>query len=484
MPALYRRSAFVFRRDLRLADNTALARAAETSEEVLPCFFFDPAQVDRARNPYFGAPAFQVLLESLEDLDRQLADAGGRLYRFRGEPAEVLGRLIDRHGVDAVFVNRDYTPFSSARDGGIEAACAERRVPFHRSHDLLLTRPGEVTTGDGKPYRVFTPFHRAAVKVEVPEPQGEPALRFARPWIEEAHSEDIYRELLPERRSLHARGGRKEAVAILEGFCGGFGTGGGKLRPYTRDGEDGQRGEARPYTLKGKEGWVESGSTGLALHNKLGTVSIREVYHAVSDAVGTDHGLVRQLYWRDFFTHLAFFEPRVFGHAFRSEHDAIAWEDDDALFAAWCEGRTGFPLVDAGMRQLAETGFLPNRVRMVVASFLVKDLHVDWRRGERWFATRLLDYDPAVNNGNWQWAASTGADAQPYFRIFNPWRQQETHDPEARYVKRWVPELGRLAAREIHALESRRPPGLDYPEPVVDHKERSARAKALFAAAR
>jgi deoxyribodipyrimidine photo-lyase len=461
----YRRSAFVFRRDLRLHDNTGLVRAVEASEEVLPCFVFDPAQVEPARNPYFGAPAFQVMLEALEDLDGQLAAAGGRLYRFRGEPAAVVGRLLDEHGTEAVFVNRDYTPFSEARDARIAEACAARNAPFHRSHDLLLTRPGEVKTVGGTPYRVFTPFFEAARRLEVPAPRALPRPAFARPRIGAALPRTVYRELLPERRELHARGGRAEALAILEGM--------GRFEPYT---------EARDRLAP--DGNAEGGATGLGPHHKYGTVSIREVHHAAALALGPDHALLRQLYWRDFFTQLAFFEPRVFGHAFHREYDGIPWEDDDRLFEAWCAGATGFPLVDAGMRQLAATGYLPNRVRMLVASFLVKDLHVDWRRGERWFARHLLDYDPAVNNGNWQWAASTGADAQPYFRVFNPWRQQERHDPACAYVKRWVPELAGLDPAAIHGLARRRPAGLEYPEPVVDHRERAARAKELFAAAR
>ncbi len=468
MSTTYRRSAFVFRRDLRLADNTALARAAAMSEEVLPCFVFDRVQCDPERNAYFGAPAFQVLLESLEDLDRQLSASDGSLYRFRGSPEDVVVRWVEEHGVEAVFVNRDYTPFSRARDGRIQAVCAERRVPFHRSHDLLLTHPGQVTTGSGTPYQVFTPFFRAARKERVAKPAGAPRVRFARPAIDAALPQSVYRELLPERRELAGRGGRAEALAIL--------------RNLDRDRDRFER-----YDRSRDDPSDEAGTTGLSLHHKLGTVSIREVFHAIVDALGEDHELVRQLYWRDFFTQLAWFEPRVFGHAFRPEYDAVAWEDDDALFSTWCEGRTGFPFVDAGMRQLAETGFLHNRLRMVVASFLVKDLHLDWRRGERWFATRLLDYDPAVNNGNWQWAASTGADAQPYFRIFNPWSQQRKHDPDCTYVKRWVPELRGLDAKEIHGLETARPPqlaGLDYPEPVVEHKARAKRAKELFEAAR
>ncbi|HUF78944.1 MAG TPA: deoxyribodipyrimidine photo-lyase, partial [Thermoanaerobaculia bacterium] len=437
MARSYRRSAFLFRRDLRLADNTGLLRAAAMSAEVLPCFVFDPAQVDPGRNPYFGAPAFQILLEGLEDLDRQLAAAGGRLNRFHGDPAAVVARLLGEHGVEAVFVNRDYTPFAAERDGRIEEACSAREIPFHRSHDQLLTWPGQVVTGGGTPYRTFTPFFRAARGIEVPRPAGEagpPGSAFARSGLSSALGPGIYRQLLPERRPLHARGGRAEAFRILEDLE--------RFRAYDEE-----------RNLLAPDGNPPGGASGLSPHLRHGTVSIREVYHAVVAALGRDHQLVRQLYWRDFFSQLAFFEPRVFGHAFRREYDAIDWEDDERLFAAWCSGRTGFPLVDAGMRQLAATGYLPNRVRMLAASFLVKDLHVDWRRGERWFARHLVDYDPAVNNGNWQWAASTGADAQPYFRVFNPWRQQERHDPHCAYVKRWVPELAGLAAAEIHALE-------------------------------
>ncbi len=462
----YRRSAFVFRRDLRLADNTGLRRALEMSREVVPCFVFDPRQADPGRNDYFSAHAFQFLIESLADLDSQLSAAGGRLYRFRGEPAVVVARVIDEAGVEAVFVNRDYTPFARARDASIAEACAARNVPFHRSHDGLLTYPGQVLTGSGTPYRVFTPFWKTAREIEVPRPASDPADggAFARAGIAGAFSPEVDLELLPEsdrNPDLRLRGGRARGLARLDRI-----------------------GDLATYETSRDLPADENGTSTLSPHHKAGTVSIRETYHRIAAALGPDHELLRQLYWRDFFTQLAWFEPRVFGHAFHAEYDTIVWEDDDALFTAWCAGRTGFPLVDAGQRQLAATGWMPNRVRMVVASFLVKDLHVDWRRGERWFARHLVDYDPAVNNGNWQWAASTGADAQPWFRIFNPWRQQERFDPEAAYVRRWVPELAGLDAAAIHGLARHRPAGLGYPEPVVDHPARAARAKELFGWAR
>ena len=458
MAKQYQRALFIFRRDLRLADNTALARAADFADEVLPAFVFDPQQTDPDRNEYFSAHAFQFMVRSLEDLEGQLHDAGGRLYRFRGEAPATVARLIEEAGVDAVFVNRDYTLFSRARDGAIQEVCAQRNVPFHRSHDLLLVAPGQVLTGPGTPYQTYGSFARKARKEGVAEPAGAPSATWCRAQVDFAATREVDRELLAEpHRDLFRLGGRTEALEILDRVdrFGDYAT----ARDIPGD---------------------EDGTTGLSPHHKFGTVSIREVYHAVARALGADHGLVDELYWRDFFTQLAFFTPQVFGRAFRRELDGIDWENDRGLFDAWRHGRTGFPIVDAGMRQLGATGFMHNRVRMVVASFLVKDLHVDWRWGERHFARLLVDYDPAVNNGNWQWAASTGADAQPFFRIFNPWRQQERFDPEAIYVKRWVPELAGLSAKAIHRLADDRPSGLDYPEPIVDHKERAAAAKKLF----
>jgi deoxyribodipyrimidine photo-lyase len=196
-----------------------------------------------------------------------------------------------------------------------------------------------------------------------------------------------------------------------------------------------------------------------------------------------DHALIRELYWRDFATHVAYHRPDVFEGNFNKKYDGLVWEENDLAFKKWCEGRTGFPIVDAGMRQLNTTGWMHNRVRMIVASFLTKDLRIDWRKGERYFAQRLVDYDPCVNNGSWQWAASTGYDAQPYFRIFNPWTQQKNFDPEAEYIKRYIPELRDLSAKEIHALGDKQPDlfsSVEYPKPMVDHKRAREETLAWF----
>jgi deoxyribodipyrimidine photo-lyase len=456
MPKPHRRAAFLFRRDLRLDDNTGLARAAGLAAEVVPCFVFDPRQQAGA-NDYFSAPAFRFLLESLDDLERQLRARDGRLYRFAGRPEEVVARLIEAAAVDAVFVNRDYTPFARRRDEAIAAACAARGVPFEACGDALLHEPGEVLTGGGGPYRKFTPFWRRARELPVREPQRLGAVAFRRARIGFAIA-GVLGEPPPSPAEPFARGGRRAGLAALRRIR--------RLAGYA---------ERRDLPAD------EQGTSGLSPHHKFGTVSIRETWHRTVAELGAESQLLSELAWRDFFTHLAWFHPEVFGAPFNGLEPA--WDDREERFAAWCAGRTGFPLVDAGMRQLAASGWMHNRVRMVAASFLVKDLHVDWRRGERWFARRLVDYDPCVNNGNWQWAASTGADAVPYFRIFNPWTQQRRFDPECRYIQRWVPELAGLEPAAIHDLATRRPAGLDYPRPIVDHRRESARAKRLYRAA-
>ena len=328
------------------------------------------------------------------------------------------------------------------------------------SDDALLVDPQTFAKDDGRPYTVFTPFYRKASQREVRTPTGEPVGRCS--------PADDYHGPLADLRSFWpdatapsrvSRGGRSRALAILK-----------TIRTFA----DYERHRDLP---------AERGTTHLAPHHKFGTISIRETYHAVASTFSAGHTLVRELYWRDFFTHIAWHFPHVFSGAFHREYDHMAWVDRPDHFAAWCEGRTGFPLVDAGMRELVATGFMHNRVRMVVASFLVKDLHIDWRKGEAFFARHLTDYDPAVNNGNWQWAASTGCDAQPYFRVFNPWLQQQRYDPDCRYIRRWVPELGELTPREVHALHT---PSLtrlvDYPAPLVDHAGQKAAVVALFKA--
>ena len=450
------RSLFLFRRDLRLKDNTGLIRALTDSAEVLPAFIFDPRQT--GRHPYRSESALQFMIASLRELDGELRAKGSRLYLFQGPGEKVVAALLNSEGFGAVYVNRDYTPFSRRRDEAIAAACREKNAAFVSAGDSLLNEPEDVAKTTGGPYTVFTPFFQAARAREVMRPRDNPFRNYSRGAIAAEAGPETYDRVLKRRNvRLFRRGGRKEALRVLR-TIGRFGA-----YEETRD------------------RLAIEGTTGLSPHNKFGTISIREFHQAVAEGLGPGHPILRQLYWRDFFTHVAFHFERVFGSPFRAAYEKIPWRDDPARLRRWQEGTTGFPIVDAGMRQLEATGFMPNRVRMICASFLVKDLHIDWREGERFFATRLEDYDPCVNNGNWQWVASTGCDAAPYFRIFNPWLQQRRYDPGAVYVKRWVPELAQADPGLIQRLDrlEGRPPG-GYPKPIVDHTAESVRALAMY----
>ena len=440
------KSIFIFRRDLRLEDNTALNEALSKGE-VLPIFIFDPRQINN--NEYFSNNAFQFMIESLKELDRELKQKGSKLNIYQGEPHSILNKLVD--DFDAVFVNRDYTPFSIKRDNEIKKVIEEKSKQIFSYHDYMLNPPEDGLKSDGTPYSVFTPYYNNAKNMKVKKPKTEKGN-----FLIDKNSQDISEMKYDVNKNIFRQGGRKESLKIIENIS--------KFLNYEEDRD-----------IPSLEG-----TTGLSAHNKFGTVSIREEYHHFSNYSGKNHPLVRQLYWRDFFMQLAFYSPKVFGKSFNKKYDDIKWIDNEKWFDAWKEGKTGFPIVDAGMRQLNKTGYMHNRVRMIVSSFLTKDLHIDWRKGEKYFAQQLVDYDPAVNNGSWQWAASTGADAQPYFRIFNPWRQQKRFDDGCRYIKKWVPELNNLTPTEIHRLEFYKSSNIDYPEPIVNHKEESEIAKKMY----
>lgn len=446
---------FVFRRDLRLADNTALIAALERSEYVLPCFIFDPRQVEA--HPYRSEAALQFMLESLEDLQNQLLQAGGRLFCFFGRADEIIGRLLEVGLAQTVFLNRDYTPFSRERDAQIAQAARRHGAEFFEFDDVLLNAPGSVLKADGSPYCVFTPFFKAAGRLQVPLPRIAARGNFYTGEVEFEYREEFSRILESRNDRSFAHGGRREALRILDGLQ--------DLKDYRL---------CRDYPAL-------RGTSGLSPHLKFGTCSVREAFQAVVSKLGPAHEIVRQLYWRDFFSHIAWHFPHVFGQAYNRRFSALEWQENNENFDRWCRGETGFPIVDAGMRELNTTGFMHNRVRMIAGSFLVKDLHIDWRRGEKYFASRLVDYDPAVNNGNWQWVASTGCDAQPWFRIFNPWLQQKKFDPQCLYIKRWLPEVAALTPGMIHNLhQDTAPAGTVYPVPCVDHLEEKSVSEDLF----
>lgn len=456
----YKTSLHIFRRDLRIYDNNALNAALTSSDQVIPCFIFDPRQIQK--HSYQSSFGLKFLVESLQDLAKQIEKHDGKLFILYGNPVEVIADLQKKYEIDSVYFNMDYTPFSQKRDDSITSVCHDLNIDCHQYHDLMLNPPEVIEKKTGGWYTVFTPYFRTASILPVSKPEYPKHFSFFTDSFSSPLSNGF---ILPESvkeildtytlNKSFLLGGRENAIAMLKNLD--------QHQDYN---------DQRNFPALAK-------TTGLSAHNKFGTLSIREVYHAFVSTLGRDHGLVRQLYWRDFFTQISVHFSHIYGHAYRSYFDAIAWENNISKFKAWQEGKTGFPLVDAGMRQLNTTGYMHNRVRMVVASFLTKDLHIDWRWGERYFAQKLVDYDPAVNNGSWQWAASTGCDAQPYFRIFNPWLQQKRFDLDAVYIKRWIPELKHLTAKMIHKLAEFDYTS-DYPRPIVDHKIASIQAKELF----
>lgn len=441
-------SLFLFRRDLRLEDNTGLIFALTHSEAVIPAFIFTPEQIEK--NPFRSDHCLKFMLESLEDLSDQLEQKKGKLYFLKGKPEEVVAKCLEKLSIEAVIVNRDYTPYSQKRDKKIEKVCKEKKIPFLSFDDALLHPPEETLKKEGKPYAVFTPYFRNASRQKVLPPTPNRKSNYFHGKIAFAEGKSILSEMLPSKKiTTSLIGGRKEALKILK-----------KISSFSHYEND--------RNFPG-----EDASTHLSPYLKFTVCSPREVFAAISSQLGRHHELIRALYWRDFFTGIAFFFPHVFEGAFHPKFDKLKWSYSKQDFNAWCKGQTGFPIVDAGMRELNETGFMHNRVRMITASFLVKDLQIDWRWGEKYFAQTLVDYDPAVNNGNWQWVASTGCDAQPYFRIFNPWTQQKKFDPDCIYIKKWVKELHDLPSSIIHGWHQKKvhPECPSYPPPMVDHEK-------------
>lgn len=449
---MFDKALFIFRRDLRIHDNTGLIYALENAKEVICVFVFTPEQI--VENPYRSDFCLQFMLESIEELEEELEKKGGKLFYFFEAPEKVVKKCIKQLKVDLVVVNRDYTPYSVHRDKMIEKVCKDGNVDFKSFDDLLLHPPEQLLKNNGNPYTIFTPFYKNASKLPVALPQNNNCKNYSKIRIEFANEPFPFKNILPTRHSAQ-KGGRREALKILK-----------KISSFSH------------YELE-RDYPMKDATTHLSPHLKFTTVSVREVYYAIQKNLGSHSALIRSLYWRDFFSTISLHFPYVFKGAFHRKFDQLPWENNSTNFKHWCDGTTGFPIVDAGMRELNKTGYMHNRVRMIVASFLVKDLHINWQRGEKYFAQHLIDYDPAVNNGNWQWAASTGCDAQPYFRIFNPWTQQIKFDPECKYIKKWIPELAHEDPKTIHQLYSRENRS-EYPLPIVDHAFEAKKAIAYY----
>jgi len=467
-----------FRRDLRLDDNGALAAALAACRRVYCVFAFDRAIL----NPLLAAGRnadrrVEFVHDSIVQLEQRLRRQGAGLVVLHGSAAEAIPRLASDLNVDVVFAGEDYEPYARERDATVERALAADGRRFVRRKDHVIFEKSEVVTAAGRPFGVFTPYKNAWLRRLTPDDLA-PRLSIA----------GVGRLASPPNSSaiptLESLGFTRTNLAQLKVPTGE--SGGQTLFEDFKSRID-RYDETRNFP-------AVRGPSYLSVHLRFGTVSIRSLAHfAVNHRSSGAQTWLSELIWRDFYQMILWHHPHVAGRAYRPEYDAIEWESGpaaDAAFAAWCEGRTGYPLVDAAMAQLNQTGYMHNRLRMVVASFLTKDLGIDWRRGEQYFAQHLNDFDLAANNGGWQWAASSGCDAQPYFRIFNPVTQSEKFDPDGTFIKRYLPELAGFDAREIHApwlasaAHQRKTGcviGVDFPAPIVDHAEARRRTLVRYA---
>jgi deoxyribodipyrimidine photo-lyase len=457
-----------FRSDLRLRDNRGLAAASRSAGALGLLFVLDDGLLGGRA---FGASRVRFLLGCLEGLRAELADRGQQLIVRRGDPRAVVPAFAREHAIDRVVWNRDLGPYARRRDAIVRRALDARGVAVEEHKDRVVFESSELRTREGGAFRVFTPFRNAWwARFEADPPACEGSLRFPPPLGVEPGT-------LPDAASLGAGddatdlspAGEVAARRRLDRFLDGA------LARYAADRD-------RPDL---------DGTSRLSPYLRFGAISARSCIHAARERMREEPRVrdgarkwLDELVWREFYHAVLEEHPHVLVRSFQPAYDALRWNDDDAGFRAWCEGRTGYPFVDAAMRQLAATGWMHNRARMVVASFLTKDLLVDWRRGERFFYERLVDGDPASNNGGWQWAASTGTDAQPYFRIFHPVTQGERFDPEGAYVRRWVPELRDVERRFVHAPWKAPHPPRDYPAPIVDHAERRLEALRRYESVR
>lgn len=425
---------FWFRRDLRLEDNAGLFRALTSGLPVVPIFIFDSEILDKLEDKQDAR--VQFIHQQIEELHEKLIQMGSSLHVFNGNPSVVWNSIFENWSVAEIYTNRDYEGYALQRDEKIREIANQRGIAFYTEKDQVIFEKNEILSGTNSPYTVFTPFSKKwkATLTQTPFSFYET----------EKHFSQFYKSMPKAVPSLAQIGfqpssltlpSKEIPLAIIEKY------------DETRD--------------------IPSiaGTTRLSVHLRFGTISIRKL---VSIALKTNEKWLNELIWRDFYMYIAYHFPHIHdGKAFRKEYDAIEWRNDEKEFEKWCKGKTGFPIVDAGMRELNATGFMHNRVRMITASFLVKDLLIDWRWGEHYFAQKLLDFEFASNNGGWQWAAGSGCDAAPYFRVFNPTSQAQKFDPAYKYIKKWIPEWGTPY----------------YPNPMVDHSKARDRVLAVYQAA-
>jgi len=468
---------FIFNRGLRLNDNTTLIYQIKQMGAIVPIFIFTPEQIDKKKNKYFSNNSVQFMIESLHELSNDISSYGGKLYFFNGDNIDVLKSIHADNKILSIGMNFDYTPYARMRSDNIQKFCKDNKIQFFEKEDYLLHSKDELLKKDKTPYLVFTPFKNFCIKsLKVREADKFKSFKFEKIKSSKFElSEKLIDKFYENNPNINVHGGRKNGLKILSNI-GNFST-------YQKD---------RDY--------LTYNTTFLSAHNHHMTISIREEYWAIINALGTkSQGIISELYWREFYTIVVYHFPHVLnGQLSNTKTSAKSSAKTSAKtsakpyqnqsykpdkiklppfnkkwFDAWCDGTTGFPIIDAAMRQLNITGFMHNRCRMITMSFLVKLMHIDWRYGEQYFATKLVDYDAMMNNSGCQWCAGCGTDAMLYFRLFNPWAQQQKYDSKCLYIKKYIPELKNIDPKIIHNWNDNWSDNSvhKYPQPILDYVE-------------
>lgn len=451
---------FIFRRDLRIIDNNGLHYALQHYDNIIPIFIFTPEQIQK--NIYKSKNAIQFMMESLETLNDELKKYSSKLHYFYGKNNDILEEIIKKVHIEAIVSNMDYTPYARKRDLQILKICKKHHIPFHSIEDYLLSSIGDFIKDDGEPYQVFTPFKNNVIENDniIPKPKklhkhidkcvSLSSLKSINPY-----DNDIIKTIMKNKNIMNRMiGGRKNGMSKLSSI--------NKFSKYNTERNN-----------------VSIETTSLSAYIKFGCISIREVYWKIKDKLGKNNELLTQLVWREFYYYIGYYFSHVLnGEIFNSKFNYLdnRWNTNTNHLNKWKQGKTGYPIVDAGMRELNTTGYMHNRARLITSNFLNRILGQDWRLGEKYFANTLIDYDPLVNNGNWQWIASVGVDTKPYQqRIFNPWLQSEKYDPDAKYIYKWIPELIDVSPKHIHKWEEycnrEEYKHISYPKPIVDYKK-------------
>ena len=443
------KSLFIFRRDFRLNDNNGFIECYKKSDKILPIFIFTHEQIEN--NDYFSSNCFQFMLESLEQLDNNLKkNYKSQLHYYYGDNVEILEKLLKDYKYDNIYFNSDYTLYAQKRDNEIKKFCEKNKINCEVYEDYLLMHIGTFLKENGEAFQKYTPFKNRAKTFRANEPNNYKFSDISK-FDKINYSFDLKKleKYYEKNDDILSHGGRENALKILK-----------HMQQFIN--YSGQRNDLILPT------------THLSAYIKFGCISIREAYECIFKKFGINHGLIDQLYWREFYFYLAYYFPQILqGKSLKLQYDKIKWENNPKIFEAWKKGETGFPAVDAGMREMNKTGYMHNRARLITSGILIKILNCDWRMGEKYFATMLLDYDPIVNNGNWQWSSGSGADSQPYFRIMSPWKQSLDNDPNCEYIKKWVPELKDVPSKDIHnwgKCYEKYKNKTKYIKPIVDYE--------------